>query len=144
MTYDPAPVRPLSPALAEGMAHLDGPGGTQVPQPVIDAVAAGLRDAMSNRGGPFPSSVRSVAAVGSAREAIADLVGASPEGVVLGPNMTTVTYVLAGALARTWRAGDEVVVTRLDHDANVRPWEQVADRAGATVRWEDVVTQTFE
>jgi cysteine desulfurase family protein (TIGR01976 family) len=137
-------VRAGYPALAEGLVHLDGPGGTQVAGVVADAVAASLRSAVSNRHGPFASSVRADAAVDAARMAVADLAGGDPRGVILGPNMTTLTFVLAGSLAKTWSAGDEVVVTRLDHDANVRPWVLAAERVGATVRWADFDPETCE
>ncbi len=136
--FDVTAVRAQFPALAEGLAHFDGPGGTQLPTPVIEAMTASMRSAVSNRGGPFASSIRAGETVQAAREAVADLVGGDAAGVVLGANMTTVTYILSGALAKTWRAGDEVVLSRLDHDANVRPWVQAARRAGATVRWADV------
>jgi cysteine desulfurase family protein (TIGR01976 family) len=103
-----------------------------------------MRSAVSNRHGPFASSRRADAIVAGAREAVADLVGGDPEGVVLGQSMTANTYVMAGALGRTWRPGDEVVLSRLDHDANVRPWVQAAARAGAVVRWAQVDTTTAE
>ena len=140
--FDARRIRRLFPALAEGLAHFDGPGGTQVPFPVLDAVAASLRSAVSNRGGAFASSRRADETVRAARTAVADLVGGVPDGVVLGPSMTALTYVMANALAKTWRPGDEVVLTRLDHDANVRPWAQAAGRAGVTVRWIDVDPET--
>jgi cysteine desulfurase family protein (TIGR01976 family) len=144
MSYDVEAVRSHFPALAEGLAHFDGPGGTQVPQAVADAVAATMASAVSNRGGPFASSRRADAIVDAAREAVADLVGGEAAGVVFGQSMTRNTYVLAGALARTWRPGDEVVLSRLDHDADVRPWVQAAARAGATVRWAEVDPETAE
>ena len=137
-------VRADFPALAEGLAHFDGPGGTQVPAAVSDAVAATMRSAVSNRHGPFPSSRRADAVVDAARDAVADLVGGDPGGVVLGQSMTANTYVMAGALSRTWRTGDEIVLSRLDHDADVRPWVQAAARAGAVVRWADVDLETTE
>ena len=140
----PLDLRPQFPALAEGLAHFDGPGGTQVPAPVADAVAATYRSAVSNRHGAFASSARSDGIVDAAREAVADLLGADPQGVVFGQSMTANTYVLAGALARTWAEGDEVLLSRLDHDANIRPWVQAAARAGATVRWADVDPATCE
>ena len=130
-------VRPAFPALTEGLAHFDGPGGTQVPAVVADAVAAAYRSAVSNRHGGFTSSDRADEIVTAARQAAADLLGADPRGVILGQSMTANTFVLAGALAKTWRPGDEVVVSRLDHDANIRPWVLAAARAGATVRWVD-------
>ncbi len=128
-------LRPHFPSLAEGLAHFDGPGGTQVPDVVADVVAQTYRSAVSNRHGGFASSDRADAIVDAARLAVADLLGADPRGVVLGQSMTHNTYVLAGALAKTWGPGDDIVVSRLDHDANIRPWVQAAARAGATVRW---------
>ncbi len=142
--YDIDRVRSLYPALSEGLVHLDGPGGTQVAAPVIDAVAGTLRSAVSNRHGPFVSSRRADAIVDAARVAAADLVGGQPHGVVLGPSMTALTFRLADALGATWEPGDEVVVSRLDHDANVRPWVLAAQRAGATVRWADIDPVTCE
>jgi cysteine desulfurase family protein (TIGR01976 family) len=144
LPYDVQAVRADFPALEEGLAHFDGPGGTQVPARVSDAVRDALRSAVSNRHGPFVSSRRADAIVAAAREAVADLVGGDPAGVVLGQSMTANTYVMAGALARTWRPGDEVVLSRLDHDADVRPWVQAAARAGAVVRWADVDPVTAE
>jgi cysteine desulfurase family protein (TIGR01976 family) len=142
--YDVQRVRCRYPALREGLVLLDGPGGTQVAEPVTAAVAAVMRTAISNRHGPFRSSERADAIVDAARQAVADLVGGDPAGVILGPNMTTLTFRLADTLAATWRPGDEVVVTRLDHDANVRPWVLAATRAGATVRWADFDPVTCE
>lgn len=142
--YDVDALRAQFPALADGLAHFDGPGGTQVPASVAAAVAGLLTAGVSNRHGPFPSSARADATVEAARVAVADLVGGEPTGVVLGPSMTTLTMALARALGRTWGPGDEVVVTRLDHDANVRPWVLAAADAGATVRWADVDPGTCE
>jgi cysteine desulfurase family protein (TIGR01976 family) len=141
---DVSAVRADFPALAEGLAHFDGPGGTQVPSAVSDAVAAAMRSALSNRHGPFPSSRRADGLVDAARAAVADLVGGDAAGVVLGQSMTANTYVMAGALAKTWRPGDEVVLSRLDHDADIRPWVQAAARADAVVRWADVDPATAE
>lgn len=144
MTYDVAAVRSQFPALAEGLAHFDGPGGTQVPAAVADAVAAALRSAVSNRHGDFASSVRADAIVAAARNAVGDLLGMEASGVFFGPSMTANTYMLARTLGATWRPGDEVVVSRLDHDADVRPWVQAAARAGATVRWAELDEKTCE
>ncbi|GAA3341067.1 cysteine desulfurase-like protein [Amorphoplanes nipponensis] len=135
MPYDVARVRATYPALAEGFAHLDGAAGTQVAAPVADAIAATLRRAVSNRSAAFEPGRRAAEIVAAARSAVADLVGGEPAGVVLGPSATALTYVVARTLAQSWRPGDEVVVSRLDHDANVRPWVQAAEAAGATVRW---------
>lgn len=142
--YDIDRIRSLYPALAEGLVHLDGPGGTQVAAPVADAVAGTLRSAVSNRHGPFASSRRADAIVDAARVAAADLVGGVPQGVVLGPSMTALTFRLADALGATWGPGDEVVASRLDHDANVRPWVLAAQRAGASIRWADIDPVTCE
>jgi cysteine desulfurase family protein (TIGR01976 family) len=144
MSFQVDRVRALYPALADGHAYLDGAAGTQVPQAVVHAIAGAYRQGIGNAGGAFPASARSEAIVAACRAAVADLVGGDPDGVVLGPNMTTLTYRLAAALGAGWGAGDEVVVTRLDHDANVRPWLQVAARHGATVRWAEVDLVTGE
>jgi cysteine desulfurase family protein (TIGR01976 family) len=144
MTFDVARVRAAYPALAEGFAHLDGAAGTQVAAPVADAVAGTLRRAVSNRGTAFEAARRSGEIVAAAREAVADLVGGAPGGVVFGASATALTYRVAGTLAATWRPGDEVVVSRLDHDANVRPWVQAAEAAGATVRWAEFDPATGE
>ena len=138
MGLDVSAVRAMYPALADGYAYLDGAAGTQLPAPVIDAIGDAQRSGLGNSDGAFPASVRSDAIMAECRRAIADLVGGDPGGVILGPNMTTLTYRLAAALARDWREGDEVIVSRLDHDANIRPWVQAAGRAGAVVRWAEV------
>jgi cysteine desulfurase family protein (TIGR01976 family) len=132
------------PGLSADGAALDGAAGTQVPVEVIDAIADALRSAMANTDGAFDASRRSTEVVAAARSAIADLVGGVPEGVILGPNMTTLTFHLADALSRTWGPRDEVVVTSLDHDANVRPWRLAAERASATVRVADFDLETGE
>ncbi len=138
MTLDVAAVRAAYPALADGYAYLDGAAGTQVPGSVIDAISAAHRSGLGNAGGAFPASARAGAVTAQCRQAVADLTGGVAGGVILGPNMTTLTYRLANTLARAWGPGDEVVVSRLDHDANVRPWVQAAARAGAAVRWAEV------
>lgn len=143
--YDVEAVRAQYPALGDGRAWLDGAAGTQVPQAVIDAVAQTYRIGVSNQGAPFEASSRGTEIVAQARRAVADLVGAvDSSGVVFGPTMTALTYRFAAALQATWREGDEIVVTQLDHDANVRPWVQAARRAGVTVRTAAVDPQTAE
>ena len=123
MSYDVAAVRAQFPALRAGTAHFDGPGGTQVPEPSARAVADTLdrRDRQPRRGSPPPSGAPRTSSPG-ARAALADLLGADPRGVVFGRSATQLTFDLARTLANGWGPGDEVVVTRLDHDANVRPW----------------------
>jgi cysteine desulfurase family protein (TIGR01976 family) len=137
MTYDAASVRAHFPALASGFAHFDGPGGTQTPRPVIDAIAAALAAPLSNRGDGTPGERNAEAIVAEARRALGDLLGADPSGIVFGRSATQLTYDFSRALAKTWEPGDEVVVTRLDHDSNVRPWIQAAESRGAVVRWVD-------
>jgi cysteine desulfurase family protein (TIGR01976 family) len=144
VTYDVSKVRAHYPALADGFAYLDGAAGTQVPQAVVDAIVAAYRAGFGNQGGTFPASARADAVVAGCRLAVADLVGGDPAGVVLGPNMTTLTYRLSTTLAAGWGPGDEIVLSRLDHDANVRPWVQAAGRSGASVRWAEVDTATGE
>ena len=144
MSFDVNRVRAAYPALTDGYAYLDGAAGTQVPTAVIEAIADAYRAGIGNAGGAFPASGRSDAILAECRRALADLTGAEPDGVILGPNMTTLTYRLAETLSRQWGPGDEVVVSRLDHDANVRPWVQAAARREAVVRWADVDVSTAE
>ncbi len=116
----------------------DGPGGTQVPQRVIDAVSQYLAQTNANHGGLYATSLESDALLDEVHRGLADFVGADdPDEIVFGQNMTSLTFAVSRALARTWKPGDEVVVTRLDHDANVSPWVLAARDAGATVRWID-------
>ncbi|MGX1472612.1 UNVERIFIED_CONTAM: cysteine desulfurase family protein (TIGR01976 family) [Streptomyces canus] len=140
MTYDIAAIRSHFPALAAGTAHFDGPGGTQTPEPVIRAIAEALAQPLSNRGQVTLGERNAEALVTGARRAMADLLGASPAGIVFGRSATQLTYDVARTLAKTWSPGDEVVVTRLDHDANIRPWVQ----SGATVRWAEFDPETGE
>jgi cysteine desulfurase family protein (TIGR01976 family) len=120
-------------------AFLDRPGGSQVPRLVIDAVTDCLSHRNANDGGAFATSREVDALVDAARAAVTDLLGAGdPDEIVFGSNMTTLTFALSRALARTWRPGEEVVVTRLDHDANVSPWVLAASDARVTVRFLDI------
>ena len=144
MAYDVARIRSLFPSLESGWAHFDGPGGTQTPRAVGDAVASVLTGPLSNRGTIGESEERAEAAVHGFRLAMADLLDAHPRGIVHGRSTTQLVYDFSRHLSRDWGAGDEVVVTRLDHDANVRPWVQAAERAGATVRWADFDPETGE
>src|SRR5579859_2726645 len=144
MSFDVRRVRAAYPALGDGYAYLDGAAGTQVPGRVIDAIAGTYRGGLSNTGGAFPASQRSGEVEAGCRQAVADLTGETADGVILGPNMTTLTYRLAGTLAKDWAEGDEIVVSRLDHDANVRPWIQAVRPCGAVVRWAEVDLATGE
>lgn len=144
MTFDVASVRSSFPALSDGTAYFDNPGGTQVPRQVAAAVADTLCAGVSNRGTITAAERRADAVVTQARTAVADLLGCDAGGVIFGRSMTTLTYDMARALAKTWGPGDEVVVTRLDHDANIRPWVTAAQGAGATVRWVDFDQKSTE
>jgi len=135
--YDVAKVRAHFPALESGLAFFDGPGGSQTPDVVAEAVRSTLVGPLSNRGDLTVAQENAERAVLGARAALADLLGATPNGVVFGRSFTQLTFDLSRAMAKQWGAGDEVVVTRLDHDANVRPWVIAAEAAGATVRWVD-------
>jgi cysteine desulfurase family protein (TIGR01976 family) len=117
--------------------YLDGPGGTQVPDRVIDAMAGFLGAGGSNLGGSFVTSHEADAVAEAARAAIAALFNASPDEIAFGQNMTSLTFALSRALGATWGPGDNVVVTHLDHDGNVWPWVRAAQDAGAEVRWLD-------
>jgi len=135
------------PALATDVAgqpavFFDGPAGSQVPRRVIDAVAEYYARCNANHGGLFQTSRQSDAMQAAARQALADFLGtADPDTVAFGPNMTSLTFALSRSLAKTWRPGDEVLVTRLEHDANYTPWILAARDAGATVRWVDIHTE---
>ncbi len=142
--YDVDAVRAHFPALEAGVAHFDSPGGTQVPREVADAIAASLTAPTANRGGLTAAARASEAIVAGFRASVADLLNADPRGVVLGRSATQLTFDLARTLSAGWGPGDEVVVSRLDHDANVRPWVIAAQRAGARVRWLDFDPETGE
>nr|MBA2464946.1 aminotransferase class V-fold PLP-dependent enzyme [Nocardioidaceae bacterium] len=142
MDFDVTRVRRAFPALELGVAHFDGPGGSQVPRVVAEAVATTMTAGLSNRGTVTDAEQRADAVVRTARSAVADLLGADADGVVFARSMTQATFDLARTLAAGWSPGDEVVVTRLDHDANIRPWVLAAERAGAAVRWVDFDRET--
>lgn len=135
MTYDVDRLRARIPALNSGVSFFDGPGGTQTPDTVAAAIAGALTAGMSNRGRVTEAERNADDVTLAARQAAADLVNADPRGVVFGRSATSLTFEVARTLAQGWGPGDEVIVTRLDHDANVRPWVTAAERAGATVRW---------
>src|SRR4051794_9865842 len=144
MSLDVAAVRASFPALSAGSAHFDGPGGSQTPAVVATAVAAALTAPMANRGSVTEAERNAAAVVRAARQAVADLTGGDAGGVVFGRSATSLTYEFSRALSAGWGPDDEVVVTRLDHDANVRPWVQAAAARGATVRWADFDPATGE
>jgi cysteine desulfurase family protein (TIGR01976 family) len=140
---DVTSIRAQFPSLAQTVnghpaAFLDGPGGTQVPQRVIDAIADYLRRDNANTGGAYSTSRRTDAMIAEARAAMADFLHCAADEVVFGPNMTTLTYAMSRAIGRELKSGDEIVVTRLDHDANCSPWLQMAEDRGVTVRWAEI------
>ncbi len=144
---DIAAIRSQFPALSRTVdghpaIYADGPGGTQVPRGVIDAMSGFLASGGSNLGGPFVTSDETGSVVDAARSAVADLFNADPEEISFGQNMTSLTLAFGRALARTWAPGDEVICTRLDHDANVSSWMQAAREAGAMVRLVDFDIET--
>lgn len=140
---DLADIRSQFPSLAQTVnghpaAFLDGPGGTQVPQRVIDAISGYLSHDNANTGGAYSTSQRTDAMIARARSAMADFLHCGSDEVVFGPNMTTLTYAISRAIGRELGPGDEILVTRLDHDANVSPWLAMAEDRGVTVRWAEI------
>lgn len=131
-------VRSRFTALQQPLAFFDGPGGTQVPDSVIDAIAGYLRTSNANLGGPFETSRRSDALIAAARAKAATFLNATVDEIVFGANMTTLNFALSRAASRDWQEGDEVVCTKLDHDGNVSPWLQIATDKGLTVRFCEV------
>ena len=129
-----AAVRARFPALAGSAAYFDGPGGSQVPQQVLHAIETCLRDSNANLGGAFATSAAADDVMERGRVAAADFTGGEPDGIAFGANMTTLNFLLAHAVARTLEPGDEIVVTQLDHDANVSPWLLVAADHDLAVR----------
>jgi cysteine desulfurase family protein (TIGR01976 family) len=142
MSFDVAAARAWFPALASGVAFLDAPGGTQVPQSVIDAIAGYLRDSNANLGGAFAASRRSDELVERAHETAARFLGCRSEETVFGQNMTTLNFALTRAHGRTLEAGDEILVTRLDHDGNVAPWLELAHDHGLSVGFVEIREDT--
>ena len=132
---DVAAFRAEFPSLASGIAHFDNPGGTQTPAVVGEAIARTLTGPLSQRGSGLVSQRNAEHAVHGSARPVADLLGGVPGGVVHGRSATALTYDFSRTLARDVAAGDEIVVSQLDHDSNVRPWIQAAERAGVTVRW---------
>jgi cysteine desulfurase family protein (TIGR01976 family) len=131
---DVGAVRARYSALDRRLAFFDGPGGTQCPDEVIDAIASYLRESNANIGAPYETSQRTDALVERSRQRAADFLGCTPEEVAFGPSMTALNFLLTRAFARTLRPGDEVVVTALDHDANVSPWLELAHDMGIVVQ----------
>ncbi len=138
---DVAAVRARFTALARPLAFFDGPGGTQCPDEVIDAIGAYLRTSNANVGAPYETSQRTDELVAAAHERAGSFLGCDASEVAFGQSMTSLNFLLTRALARELRAGDEMLVTRLDHDANVAPWLALADDLGIVVRFVDVTDE---
>src|SRR5918998_1464671 len=147
-TFDARAVRKQFPALGRthngrNVVYLDGPGGSQVARSAIDAVSRYMNRGGANLHGAFPTSVETEEILRDTRQAVADFLGADPDEVAFGANMTTLTFAISRALSRTWDANTEIVVTELDHRANVDPWLLAAAERGARVRWVRVNPETL-
>jgi cysteine desulfurase family protein (TIGR01976 family) len=142
VAFDVSAVRARFSALQRELAFFDGPGGTQVPDEVIEAIATYLRESNANVSGPYETSRRTERLVADARLGAAAFLGCSADEVIFGANMTTLNFAVSRAAAREWREGDEIVVTRLDHDANVSPWLELAHDLGLVVRFADIREDT--
>jgi len=142
VAFDVAAARARFSALGSDLAFFDGPGGTQVPDEVIEAIAIYLRESNANVSGPYETSRRTERLVADARLAAGSFLGCSPGEVIFGANMTTLNFALSRTVAREWSEGDEVVVTRLDHDGNVSPWLELAHDLGLVVRFADIREDT--
>jgi cysteine desulfurase family protein (TIGR01976 family) len=144
MSYDVNKVRASFPSLNTGLAFFCGPGGSQVPDVVGKTISDAITKPISNRNVNTESEKNAEEIVLSFRAAVADLIDVDPRGVVYGRSWTQLTYDFSRTLAKNWGPGDEVVVTTLDHDSNVRPWVQAAEAVGATVRWAQLDPNTTE
>src|SRR5512141_2248392 len=138
MTLTPSLIRPNFPSLARPAIFFDNPGGTQIARQSLDRIQRYLLECNANHEGVFATSVESDAVLAEAHAAVADFLNAAgPEEIVFGNNMTTLTLHLSRSIARTFNPGDEIVVTRLDHDANISPWLLAAEDRGCRIRWVD-------
>jgi cysteine desulfurase family protein (TIGR01976 family) len=144
MSYDVNRIRSHFPSLNTGLAFFDGPGGSQVPDVVGAAIADAITKPISNRNTNTESEKNAEEIVLEFRRAVGDLIDVDPNGVVYGRSWTQLTYDFSRTLAKNWKPGDEIVVSRLDHDSNIRPWIQAAEAVGATVRWAEFDVATSE
>jgi cysteine desulfurase family protein (TIGR01976 family) len=142
VAFDVEAVRARFSALRQPLAFFDGPGGTQVPDSVIDAVSRYFRESNANVSGPYETSRRTEALVTQARLTASEFLRCTPDETIFGANMTTVNFALTRTAARSWKAGDEVIVTKLDHDANVSPWLELAHDLDLVVRFADIREDT--
>ena len=135
MNYDVQQIRQYFPSLNTGISFFDGPGGSQVPDVVGQAMNEAITMAISNRGTVTESEQNAERHVAEFRVAVSDLIGCDPKGVVYGRSWTQLTYDFSRNLSKTWKPGDEIIVSRLDHDSNIRPWIQAAESVGAVIKW---------
>jgi cysteine desulfurase family protein (TIGR01976 family) len=142
IAFDVEVVRARFSALRQPLAFFDGPGGTQVPDSVIDAISGYFREANANVSGPYETSRRTEALVTQARLTAGEFLGCTPDETIFGANMTTLNFALTRTAGRDWESRDEIVVTKLDHDANVSPWLELAHDKGLTVRFVDIHDDT--
>jgi len=144
MDFDVARFRSHFPSLNTGLAFFDGPGGSQVPDCVGSEISRAITAPISNRNTVTESEINAERIVKEFRASVGDLIDADPAGVVYGRSWTQLTYDFSRTLAKQWKVGDEIVVTRLDHDSNIRPWVQAAESVGATIRWADFDRESSE
>ena len=144
MAYQVERVRQDFPSLKTGIAFFDGPGGSQVPTAVGQAIANAITQASSNRGTTTASEQNAEDAVIGYRNAVADLLNADPKGVVYGRSWTQLTYDFSRSISKSWSSGDEIIISRLDHDSNIRPWLQAAANRGAVVKWAEIDKESGE
>lgn len=144
MSFNVEKIRADFPSLKSGLAFFDGPGGSQVPNQVGTAIAAAITQPISNRGVTTLSEKNAEEIVLGFRKAVGDLINADPAGVVYGRSWTQITYDFSRTLAKSWKPGDEIIVTTLDHDSNIRPWVQAAEAVGVVVLWAKFDTTTGE
>ena len=142
MTLDVAAVRARFSALQRELVFFDGPGGTQVPDEVIEAISAYLRESNANTSGPYETSRRTEGLAWRSRETAGRFLGCAPDEAIFGPNMTTLNFALSRTVGRSLERGDEILVTKLDHDANVSPWLELAHDLGLSVRYVDIQEDT--
>ena len=144
MAYQVERVRQDFPSLKTGIAFFDGPGGSQVPTAVGQAIANAITQASSNRGTTTASEQNAEDAVIGYRNAVADLLNADPKGVVYGRSWTQLTYDFSRSISKSWSSGDEIIISRLDHDSNIRPWLQAAANRGVVVKWAEIDKESGE
>lgn len=144
MAYDVGRIRKDFPSLESGIAYFDGPGGSQVPRVVGEAISQAITQPSSNRGVVTESEINADNHVNNYRSAVADLLNCDPRGVVYGRSWTQLTYDFSRAIAKSWKQGDEIIVSQLDHDSNIRPWIQAAEAKGVTVKWAKIDVESAE